>query len=456
MKKKTDFSKLDQIRTPEEWMESLFTNVQNEEKGKKQYTGKGRAGFLRGSYVAVAIFCVCILGTGISVAAYHTDFFQSFLKQVFGNQKVEQVHLAEREKEKREMEKNRTPDIAVADGSNLLSLNEAIEVFGKKEVFVGEVRYEEEETITDQLYSLEENGLFKVDKENIASFQGSTGEYSFSFDYIISDLDHAVYAFNEKGDISTVFHRLDGDTIYVALFKEAEDSIVQKESIFSVQLNTGEVKKISGDDMICNYLESPNGKNLLCNHRSKGYWTVFDFQTGAERKIEAIDGYNRGKDIEFLDDNHILSLSDPLLEKKEGYTEETAGRIVLIDLQSGKVEKSYVVPESCVIGELGMQWGYEKKENDLEIRNIVSGEAFLIPGAAKSGHGLARTDDYALFGSYEEPSAFYFISLKKGTYKELKLPEDMNSTLEIYMSGSGKKSLITNGEKAYLVDLGDL
>ena len=455
MNKNEDYKKLDQIKTPEEWMESLLKKIQEEEQEETPFYTRQKKGWLRNFRLAAAILCICLLGTSISVAAYNTDLFQSILKRTFGKAEVEQVHLEQREKENKEQMTEQNP-VAV-DEKKVLSFQESIEVFGKKDVYIQEVHWsEDDEMITDQLYSLRENGLEKLNQDKIASFQGKIEDYSFSFDYLISESDEAVYTFNEKGDIGTVFQHLDGDTMYLSLWKVSEDSIVQKESIFSVNLHTKEMKKISGDDMKCNFLESPNGKHLLCNHRSDGYWTVFDFQNGTERKIQTIGGYNREKDIEFIDDDHILSLADAVTETKDGHTGEAANQIDLIDLNTGKINQSYLIPESCVIEELGMEWTYEEKGKDLEVRNIVRGSSFLIPGAAGSGHGLAKTADYALFGSYETPSAFYFINLTKGTYKKMALPKGMDSNLEIRIIEPEKKSLITNGEKVYLVDMGNL
>ena len=68
---------------------------------------------------------------------------------------------------------------------------------------------------------------------------------------------------------------------------------VIKETIAKINLDTNEIIKLSNDKMICNFVLSPNGKTLLCNFRTKGYWSVFDLKNKTEKKIKksVINGY---------------------------------------------------------------------------------------------------------------------------------------------------------------------
>lgn len=72
-------------------------------------------------------------------------------------------------------------------------------------------------------------------------------------------------------------------TVYAALYQTKEGTVV-KETIVKINLDTNEIIKLSNDKMICNFVLSPNGKTLLCNFRSKGYWSVFDLKNKAEKE----------------------------------------------------------------------------------------------------------------------------------------------------------------------------
>ncbi len=82
--------------------------------------------------------------------------------------------------------------------------------------------------------------------------------------------------FNGTGDFGGLFHYKNGDIVYADLWHVGEDTIVRKECLVEINFRTEEVTKISNDKMICNFLMSPDGKIILCNHRSDEYWSVFD------------------------------------------------------------------------------------------------------------------------------------------------------------------------------------
>lgn len=84
-------------------------------------------------------------------------------------------------------------------------------------------------------------------------------------------------------------------------------------------MDTNEIVKISNDKMICNFVMSPNGKTLLCNFRSKGYWAIFDLDSKTEKKFNKnlINGYATVDEISFVDDYHILTLGKPFTKEKQ-------------------------------------------------------------------------------------------------------------------------------------------
>ena len=87
-------------------------------------------------------------------------------------------------------------------------------------------------------------------------------------------------------------------------------------------MDTNEIIKLSNDKMICNFVLSPNGKTLLCNFRTKGYWSVFDLKNKTEKKIKksVINGYATTDEIVFVDDYHILTLGKAFTKIKLNIT----------------------------------------------------------------------------------------------------------------------------------------
>ena len=108
---------------------------------------------------------------------------------------------------------------------------------------------------------------------------------------------------------------------------------------------------------------SPNGKMILFNYRTEGYWTSLDTSTGKERKIPGINGYNHTNEIKFIDDYHVLSLSiNTTGSSEQAYTN-------LIDLTTGKTLHTYKD-----YGEINVLWNYKysQKNKSLKVYNITN------------------------------------------------------------------------------------
>ena len=156
------------------------------------------------------------------------------------------------------------PDIP-ADENQMLSLEEGMQIYGVNESFVCKVHYENdgEDEIVDKVYAIQGNGLRELP---VYSFRGEYDGVPYSFEYAV--IGNEVLGFNGTGDFCGLFHYKNGDIVYADLQHVGEDTIVQKECLVEINLRTEEVTKISNDKMICNFLMSPDGKIILCNHRS--------------------------------------------------------------------------------------------------------------------------------------------------------------------------------------------
>lgn len=429
-----DYKKLNQIKTPEEWLNPLMDL--EKDNTEINFPSVKRKIYAKHRTAAAVFLCILALGTGITVAASTSDVFRSFLEQLFGKQEVTEVHLNTDTQIKED-----APDIKI-DAKNMLTLQENTQIVGEQESFISEYHFEKENEIVDRVYRVQKDGLKQL---SFSKFQGNYDENTFSFEYVITNQE--IYAFNYTGDLDEVFHYVDGNTIYAALYHVNKKDIIQKACIAALNLKTGEVTKLSDDTMICNFVMSPNGKVILCNHRADGYWSVFDIDTKTEKIVKPIDGYTRTSEIEFLDDYHIITLGQPFMKGNvEWYSS------YLINLRTQKVEKEYKDN-----GEITMQWSYTWENQSLKIYNITNTQEFSIQNVSDAVQPIGVRGNYALFGNLEEEeAAFYLVNLEKQTFMELDIPKEMQSDLEIHLVKNEKKILITNALKAYLVDISQL
>lgn len=118
----------------------------------------------------------------------------------------------------------------------------------------------------DQVYTVVSDGLKKMTP---STFEGEYNGTKFGFQYVISG--NEIFAFNYTGGMSEVFFYYDKDTVY-----GARTDGDKKEYLLKINLSQNTVEKISNDHMLCNFVMSPSGTKLLCNHRGDAYWSVFD------------------------------------------------------------------------------------------------------------------------------------------------------------------------------------
>lgn len=447
-----DFKKLDQIKTPEEWIDSVLeqkNKMVDKKRSGNPYGGKGshRKDMFR--IVLTMLVAVVIGGAGLTVAAATSDQFRSFLDGIFGSQKVSEVVLNHGYKKNVNQTLDTSLDSSHEEGSiqdgedGVLNLKENTQIVGENESFISEYHTDGDDEIVDHVYVVEDNRLKELKSKE---FQGDYDGSSFSFEYVIQN--NEIYGYNYTGNIAFVFFKVKKQEIYV-IFEEVKDDVVNKGCLASINLETNEVTKLSNDKMICNYVMSPKGKTLLCNHRADGYWSVFDIETQTEKKIPTniINGYARASEIEYVDEYHILTSGDSF-EKGDSKCYQT----YLINLKTSKIEKKY-----NGVGEINLQWSYTWKENQVNIYSIIHGGNYTIPDVETEVQPIGNRGNYVLFGDPEEENFVYYLTnLQSQTWMKFEIPKEMQSDLEIHLMEKQKKILLTTDQKAYLVDISSL
>ena len=425
-----NLKKLDTIKTPENWKKELLNqqiNVSREE-------SNGRFIKIRKmKWVAVSLAIVVVCATGITVGASTSDSFREFLQGVFGIKKVQEVKL-ETTKNSEKTKECKTPE-------GEIKLSDNMEVVGRNETFILEYSKDDSENVKN-VYSVKNNRLLS---EQANRFQGKYNDEDFSFDYIIKDKE--ICGFNYKGAISEVFPVVDGRTIYAALYK-VKNGTVKNETIAEIDLDTNEIVKISNDKMICNFVMSPNGKTLLCNFRSKGYWAIFDLDSKTEKKFNKnlINGYATVDEISFVDDYHILTLGKPFTKEKTEYYSK-----YLINLKNGKVEKEFFSTQTDI--NFNHTYSFDKKV--MTIENIIEGTKFKIKTNEKTIEPIGASEKYAMFNTGSN-GIMYLINLEKKEWLKINIPVKSWENMNFYLMEKENKMLITFDKKAYIVDISDL
>lgn len=253
---------------------------------------------------------------------------------------------------------------------------------------------------------------------------------------------------NRTGDINQVFHYIDGETVYAELCESTEDTFT-KMCIARLNLKTGEVEKLTGDETFGEMMMSPNGKMILIFHRADGYTTVFDIAGCTEKEIKAISGYTRTSEVVFQDDYHVLTYGD---EYFEGDTAMSSTQVV--DLRTGK--RQAVFKKSGNMRH-NPQWVYEQKGERLIIENVDGTVQLEIDGVKEFPHPLSFRGDYVLLKNLEsEKTPYYLCNLKEKKYMTIVPPSALKEGVEIYLAAKEKKILLTDGKDAYLVDISNL
>lgn len=413
---------------------------------------------------AAAIFlCIVALGMGVSVLATASDAFREWLFDMFSGHEVTELHIGsdgntagnaidEPAGTKEGNGETSQPDIP-ADENQMLSLEKGMQIYGVNESFVCKVHYENdgEDEIVDKVYAIQGNGLMELP---VYSFQGEYDSVPYSFEYAV--IGNEVLGFNGTGDFGGLFHYKNGDIVYANLYHVGEDTIVRKECLVEINLQTEEVTKISNDKMICNFLMSPDGKIILCNHRSDGYWSVFDIAARTEKRIDSLQGNLHTDEIKFLDTYTVLAYGDPIETKLPDGSFWMDSQTYKIDLHTGEIMEKY--PGAS---DLDLEWDYGTEGNTLRFDNIVTGESFTIDGVDKNVGILSGTGSYFLFGYDEDDgdqpgSAYCLVNLDQQTFMKIHIPKELYFDVEMYLTVSEKKLLLTNGTEAYIVDVSEL
>lgn len=425
-----NLKKMDTIKTPESWKKELL----NQEINMSSEENNGKFIKIRKmKWAAVSLVMVVVCATGITVGASTSDSFREFLQGVFGIKKVQEVKL-ETTKNSEKTKECKTPE-------GEIKLSDNMEVVGRNETFILEYSKDDSENVKN-VYSVKNNRLLS---EQANRFQGKYNDEDFSFDYIIKDKE--ICGFNYKGAISEVFPVVDGRTIYAALYK-VKNGTVKNETIAEIDLDTNEIVKISNDKMICNFVMSPNGKTLLCNFRSKGYWAIFDLDSKTEKKFNKnlINGYATVDEISFVDDYHILTLGKPFTKEKTEYYSK-----YLINLKNGKVEKEFFSTQTDI--NFNHTYSFDKKV--MTIENIIEGTKFKIKTNEKTIEPIGASEKYAMFNTGSN-GIMYLINLEKKEWLKINIPVKSWENMNFYLMEKENKMLITFDKKAYIVDISDL
>ena len=401
---------------------------------------------------AAVLLCIVILGMSISVLATASDAFREWLFDMFSGHEVTELNIGGTGGAEEGSGETSQPDIP-ADENQMLSLEEGMQIYGVNESFVCKVHYENdgEDEIVDKVYAIQGNGLRELP---VYSFRGEYDGVPYSFEYAI--IGNEVLGFNGTGDFTRLFHYKNGDIVYADLCHVGEDNIVQKECLVEINLRTEEVTKISNDKMICNFLMSPDGKIILCNHRSAEYWSVFDIAARTEKRIDSLLWYLHTDEIKFLDTYTVLAYGDSIETKLPDGSFWMDSQTYKIDLHTGEILEKY--PGAS---DLDLEWDYKTEGNTLRFDNIVTGESFTIDGVDKNVGILSGTGSYFLFGYDEDDgdqpgTAYCLVNLDQQTFMKIHIPKELYFDVEMYLTVSEKKLLLTNGKEAYIVDVSEL
>ena len=396
---------------------------------------------------AVAVLlCIFVLGMGISALAVASDAFREWIQEIFSGHEVTELNIGGTETGNADTSTESFPDIP-ADENNRISMKDDMIVWGDRETVVAETHYDnkKEQIVFDRVYRLQGNGLKEL---TIHSYDGDYDGKPFSFEYVI--VHQEIFGFNLEGAIQEVFGYVnmgDSRSVYVQLSDDSGDQY--KGCIAKINLDALEIEKLSGDQMYADCVISPGGTKMLCLHRADNYASVLDLKTKDEKKIAAVHGISRTDEIEFVDDNTILTYGDYVDEVKDGVT-YSQQQVLKVDLRTGEVMDTYTG-----IGDVSMQW--ESVQGDpLILRNMVSGDTFSVEGTDARIHFMKRAGDYALFGNKEENAPYFLVNLSTRRSMKIDIPKEMSDQVEMYLAGAEKKLLLASDTEGYIVDVSQL
>lgn len=395
--------------------------------------------------VVAMLLCIFVLGMGISALAMASDAFRKWIQEMFSGHEVTELSIGNPERENAEASTESLPDIPV-DKNHRISLKDDMIVWGDRETVVAETHYDKkkEQIIFDRVYRVQGNGLKKL---TLNSYDGNYDGKPFSFEYVV--VHQEIFGFNLEGAIGEIFGYVNAEdrSIYVKLLDDKGEQY--KECIAKINLDTLEMEKMSGDQMYADCMISPDGTKMLCLYRADNTASVLDLKTKKEKAIAAVNGISRTDEIEFTDDNTILTYGDYVDEVRDGTT-YSQQQICGVDLSTGEVMGTYTG-----IGDISMEWE-SIRGKPLTLRNIVTGDTFSIEDTDEEIHFLKKSGDYALFGNKEENNSYFIVNLSSQKSMEIDVPKEIYHQVEIYLAGDEKKLLIVGGAEGYIVDVSSL
>lgn len=396
---------------------------------------------------AAILLCILALGMGVSTIAIASDTFREWLLDIFSGHQVTTVQI---ENTAETGEKDRIPDIP-ADENQMLSLKNGMQIYGNTESFICKVHYENEgeKEVVEKIYAIQGNSLRELP---IHSFRGEYDGIPYSFDYAI--IGNEIFGCNETGYVEILPYKM-GDNVYISPVKLGEEeSIIQKECLVEMNLKTNEATQISNDKMICNFLMIPDGKRILCNHRSDGYWSVFDIETRTEKKIDALNGYLHTDEIKFLDPDTVLAYGDFIETKQDDGSIYLENQTYKINLNTGEIMEIYVGA-----GDIDPEWNHTIEGNTMRFDSILTGESVTVKEMNENYCISDYKGNYLLLEEEREQETgtkYCLVNLEQKTSMKINIPKEMEGNIEMHLAVSEKKLLLTNGTEAYIVDVSQL
>lgn len=428
----------------DQYVEEVVIEMENQDRRGKR---RGEISMMR--VAATAACCILLVGTGVTALAAVSKPFQNWLKESFTDYKVTKISVPEEEEGKLS---GQEADIEAND-AHLLQLKENIRIYrGDRESFICEVGPEDEYEDINKVYKVMGNGLKQLE---ISRFQGNYDGVPFDFEYAV--IAGEILGFHKSGSISQVYPVMDGEEAYVELAQVEGDTVV-KGCIAKLNLKTGAMEKITGDNLICNTIMVPGGKRILCNYRSEGYWTVLDLAAKTETRLKGISGYVHLDEISFIDETSIFTMTDEEYQETGEDGEKYSMPVCcLTDLQTGKVLQKIKKP----VGDITPEWNYRKKDGSIEVYNLVTGKSFVAEDiAADEFHGVSAVGNYVLLWKSDQKTDETFLAyiwnMNSGKGMNIEVPEVIRGEVEIYLAASEQKILVSDGEEAYFVDISKL
>ena len=172
---------------------------------------------------------------------------------------------------------------------------------------------------------------------------------------------------------------------------------------------------------------------MLCLHRADNYASVLDLKTKDEKKIAAGSWYIPTDEIEFVDDNTILTYGDYVDEVKDGVT-YSQQQICRVDLCTGEVTGHLYRYRRHQYG-MGKHSGRTTGSQKYCNRRYT----FSVKGTDAETHFLKKAGDYVLFGNKEENAPYFLVSLSARKFMRIDVPKELSGQMK-YIWPAQKRS----------------